>query len=187
MVKWTYTPIHQWSLINGRWDEILNKARNIKLLISDNDGVLTDTGVYYSAAGEEFKKYSARDGMGVERLRNLCNIETFIITGEESPSLIKRAEKLKVTNLFLNIKNKLEIFNSLLLQMNLNKDEVAYIGDDLNDIEVIKSVGLSAAPKDAMEPIRNQVDYICSLPGGNGAFRELAELVIYSKYKESYE
>ena len=91
-------------ILGDKYSEIKEKAKKIKLVLTDNDGVLTDTGVYYSPKGEEFKRFSIRDGMGVERLLNEVNIETGIITGETSGSVKKRAEKLKITELHLGIK-----------------------------------------------------------------------------------
>ena len=160
-------------------EEVLKqKAQKIKLLITDCDGVLTDGGVYYSDRGEELKKFNLRDGMGVERLRKVCGIDTGIMTGENSPIVARRAEKLQITNLYLGVKNKKQRLREILPSLNLNADEIAYIGDDLNDYEVIGEVGLSASPSDGASLIKERVDYICSLPGGAGAFREFAELII---------
>lgn len=154
------------------------KGKKIKLLLTDNDGVLTDCTVYYSANGEELKKYSLRDGMGVNRLRTILGIDTGIITGENSLPVAKRAEKLNIKILHLHIKNKLEVFNQILEEFNLLPENIAYIGDDFNDIEVIKAAGLTAAPKDAMPQVIELVDYVCAYDGGYGAFRDFAELII---------
>lgn len=157
---------------------LYDKAKNIRLILTDNDGVLTDTGVYYSEKGEELKRFSIRDGMGVERLREICNIETGIITGENSGSVKKRAEKLKIVHLYLNAKKKHELFPQILKENDLAPENIAYIGDDLNDLEIIKMCSLTACPGDAMIDVRHQVDYVCEHKGGNGAFREFAELII---------
>ncbi len=162
--------------------ELVKKIRNIKLVLTDNDGVLTDTGVYYSAKGEEMKRFSIRDGMGVERLLNLCGIKTGIVTGELSGSVKKRAEKLKIKDLYLGVKQKHLLFPEILKKHKLNADNIAYIGDDVNDLDIIKLVGLSACPVDAIPEIKDVVDYVCKMKSGNGAFRELAELII-SNYK----
>jgi 3-deoxy-D-manno-octulosonate 8-phosphate phosphatase (KDO 8-P phosphatase) len=159
-------------------DELIAKAAKIKLLLTDCDGVLTDGGVYYGENGEVLKKFNIRDGMGVERLRNLANVETGIITGEVSPSVQKRAEKLKITELHLGIKDKPAILLEILKRKNLQPDEIAYIGDDVNDIEIMKMVGLTACPADAMIFNKNIANYICENKGGEGAFREFAELII---------
>ncbi|MHB8579557.1 MAG: KdsC family phosphatase [Ignavibacteriaceae bacterium] len=161
--------------------ELAKKAAKIKLLLTDNDGVLTDTGVYYSIRGEELKRFSIRDGMGVERLRDLAKIPTGIITGEISGTIKKRAEKLQITELYVGVKEKNVLFGKILKKNKLQAENVAFIGDDMNDYELLKMVGLSAAPADAFEDIRNIVDYVCTNKGGNGAFREFAELIIKLK------
>ena len=160
------------------------KAKRIKLVLTDNDGVLTDTGVYYSEKGEELKRFSIRDGMGVERLKKLVNIKTVIITGELSGSVKKRAEKLKIDEFYLGAKVKESLLVEILNNNNLKPENIAFIGDDVNDIKLIKTVGLTAAPSDAMQDILEIVDYICEHKGGNGAFREFAELLIAFNAKE---
>jgi 3-deoxy-D-manno-octulosonate 8-phosphate phosphatase (KDO 8-P phosphatase) len=160
------------------------KVKKIKLVLTDNDGVLTDTGVYYSANGEELKRFSIRDGMGVERLKKLVNIKTVIITGELSGSVKKRAEKLKIEEFYLGVKAKESLLDDILRKNNLEPENIAFIGDDVNDIELIKIVGLTAAPADAMQDILEMVDYVCKHTGGNGAFREFAELLIAFNTKE---
>ena len=157
------------------------KAKKIKLLLTDCDGVLTDGGVYYGENGEVLKKFNIRDGMGVERLRKLVNVETGIITGEVSPSVKTRAEKLKITELHLGIKDKPAVLKDILQRKNLQADEIAYIGDDTNDVEIMKLVGLVACPADAMIFAKNVAHYVCENKGGEGAFRELAELIIAAK------
>lgn len=158
--------------------KLRNKLRKVKFVLTDCDGVLTDTGVYYSDRGEELKRFSIRDGMGVERLRKLLGIETGIITGELSGSVKKRAEKLKIEEIHLGVKNKLDILNKIKLTRDLRTDNIAYIGDDVNDFEILQQVGFSACPNDALPKIKKICDYICENKGGNGAFRELAELII---------
>ena len=155
-----------------------SKIKKIKLVLTDCDGVLTDTGVYYSDQGEVMKRFSIRDGMGVERLRKLAGIETGIVTGEFSGSVKKRAEKLKIEELHLGAKNKIDVLNEILIRRNLKTKNIAFIGDDMNDLEIMKVVGLSACPSDAMTEIKNISDYVCKNRGGNGAFREFAEIII---------
>src|SRR5271170_7526560 len=121
--------------------QLLAKLTGIKLVLTDCDGVLTDAGVYYGEAGEQLKKFNIRDGMAVERMRNLANIDTGIITGELSPSVAKRAEKLKITELHLGAKDKPAVLKEILNRLNLKGEEVAYIGDDTNDLEIMKLCG----------------------------------------------
>ncbi len=159
------------------------KLSRIKLLLTDCDGVLTDGGVYYGEAGEEFKKFDIRDGMGVERLRNFAGVTTGIITGELSPSLIKRAEKLKITELHLGAKDKPAIFKEIISRLGLLPEEVAYIGDDTNDLEIMKLAGLTACPADAISFVKDVANVICEAKGGQGSFREFAEMIIASHQK----
>ncbi len=159
-------------------ENLKNKARKIKWIISDCDGVWTDTGVYYSNEGEMLKRFSIRDGMGVERLRNVVNIETAVMTGENSMQLKHRCDKLKISELYLYIKNKKDCLEKFKLKHNVENDEIAYIGDDFNDLEVLQMVGFSACPADALTDIKKECDYICTVNGGQGAFRDFAELII---------
>lgn len=160
---------------------IKEKAKKVKLLLTDSDGVLTDTGVYYSEKGEEFKRFSIRDGMGVERLRKLAGVESGIITGEESGSVRARAQKLRLIELHEGVKDKLSVVKELASKYSLEPCNIAYIGDDTNDIEVLKYSGLSACPADAVIQIKQIVDYITESKGGFGAFRDFAELIIASR------
>lgn len=160
---------------------LTEKALKIKLLLTDCDGVLTDAGVYYGENGEVLKKFNIRDGMGVERLRKLANVETGIITGELSPSVKKRAEKLNITELHLGIKDKPAVLRQILADRNLQADEIAYIGDDVNDVEIMQMVGLRACPANAVRETKAVSDYICEAKGGEGCVREFAELIITSK------
>jgi len=159
------------------------KLEKIKIVLTDNDGVLTDTGVYYSAKGEELKRFSIRDGMGIERLRKYAGVETIIITGEESGSVRTRAEKLKIKEYYLGVKKKEDLLPEIMRKNNVTVDEVAFVGDDSNDVELMKLVGFKATPADGMSFIKELADYVCENKGGNGAFREVAELIIAFKSK----
>ena len=160
---------------------VLARARLIKLLLTDCDGVLTDGGVYYSARGEEMKRFSIRDGMGVERLRTLAGVEVGIISGEMSPSLMRRADKLSITILYLDVKDKTAVLRQILQFHPLQLAEVAYIGDDTNDVEMMRQVGLAACPADAIYLTRAVAHYVSTHHGGHGAFRDFAELIIFAK------
>ncbi len=160
---------------------VIEKAKKVKLLITDCDGVLTDGGVYYSINGEEMKRFSLRDGMGTERLRKYVNVDTGIVTGENSIIVRRRATKLDIKELYLNIKDKVKCVNEICQKLNLDLSEIAYIGDDTNDLEIMKLVGLSACPSDAISFVKEIADYITENKGGNGAYREFAELIIDAK------
>ena len=169
--------------------ELSSRAKRIKLLLSDCDGVLTDTGVYYSELGESLKKFSIRDGMGVELLRN-AGIDCGFLTAETSGSLEKRAEKLLVAHLLLGVKDKYERVKELTEHLHLKLEEIAYIGDDINDyalISILKKTSLTSAPNDAMPVIQSEVHYICRAPGGHGAFREFADWILELRGQKIHE
>lgn len=166
-------------------DELTRRAQAIRLLLTDSDGVLTDNGVYYSAAGEELKRFSIRDGMGVERLRKFTGVDVGIITGEFSGPVQRRAEKLAITELHLGIKDKPAVLQDILSRLKLKPDQVAYIGDDTNDVEIMRQVGLAACPADATSFAQAVAHYICANQGGYGAFREVAELIIAARAKSA--
>jgi 3-deoxy-D-manno-octulosonate 8-phosphate phosphatase (KDO 8-P phosphatase) len=160
--------------------ELRKRAQRISLVLTDCDGVLTDNGVYYSANGEEMKRFSVRDGMGVERLR-LGDVETAIMTRENSASVRKRAEKLKLRYVYCSVRDKQAHLAIVLNQTGLKMHHLAYIGDDVNDFEIIQSigeVGLTACPQDAMPAVQGIAHYQCAAPGGYGAFRDFAEWLL---------
>lgn len=168
----------QWKKLPQK--ELRTRARRLKLVLTDSDGVLTDTGVYYSENGEAFKRFSIRDGMGVERLR-IAGVETAIITGEKSESVRRRAEKLQMPRLYLGVNDKRDKLESILQETGLTIAQIAYIGDDMNDlgiIDAIKGRGLTAAPSDAMPVVLDMIHYRCTFPGGHGAFRDFAEWIL---------
>jgi YrbI family 3-deoxy-D-manno-octulosonate 8-phosphate phosphatase len=160
------------------------KLEKIKLVITDVDGVLTDTGVYYSEKGEELKRFSIRDGMGVERLRRYAGIETIIITGENSGSVKARAKKLGIEEYYLGVKNKLQLLDEILKKIKVDSENIAYIGDDVNDLNLMEKVGFKATPADGTVFIKRIADYVCETKSGNGAFREMAELIISYNVKK---
>lgn len=157
---------------------IQDKARHIRFVLTDCDGVLTDGGVYYSEQGERLKRFNIRDGMGVERLRVLGGIGTGIVSGEMSPAVQRRAEKLGITECHLGAKDKAAVVSSIVSRLGLSAEQVAYVGDDVNDLTALSMVGLSACPRDAEFAVKSVVDVVLERPGGYGAFRELAEIVL---------
>ncbi|MEI6846644.1 MAG: HAD-IIIA family hydrolase [Chlorobiaceae bacterium] len=167
-------------MLSLTFEELVIRAKRIKLVISDNDGVFTDNGVYYSERGEEMKRYSIRDGMGVERLKAV-GIDVGIMTGEVSPSIKKRSEKLGIKNLYLGIKDKVSMFETVLSETGFTKHQIAYIGDDVNDLGIMNQIcveGLTACPQDATVFVEPVVHYRAKFNGGHGAFRDFAEWLI---------
>ena len=151
-------------------------AHGIKMFLTDCDGVLTDGGMYYSEHGDELKKFNTRDGVALSML-NDCGIITGIITGEATELVRKRAEKLKLTEVLLGIRDKVKAVEVLIQKYGVSFDEIAYIGDDINDIELLKRVGMSACPADAAESVKNCVDYIIPQRGGDGAVRKFVDFI----------
>jgi 3-deoxy-D-manno-octulosonate 8-phosphate phosphatase (KDO 8-P phosphatase) len=163
--------------------EIRRRAKRIKLILTDVDGVLTDTGVYYSANGEEMKRFSIRDGMGMELLRE-WGVQTAMLTREDSPRVASRSKKLGLPFYFPGILDKEEFLPDVLKKTGLKLHELAYIGDDVNDagiMEAIAKEGLTACPKDAMPVAKKLAHYVAKAPGGNGAFRDFAEWIMKNR------
>lgn len=156
------------------------RMKKIKMVLTDVDGVLTDAGMYYSEEGDELKKFNTRDGKGFELLRS-HNIITGIVTAENTEMVKRRSKKLGVDILEQGAKIKLPIVQSLARSYGLGLSEIAYIGDDLGDIEVLREVGVSASPFDAVNEVLDLVDHRCATKGGHGCFREFAEMILKSQ------
>ena len=156
-------------------------AKSIKLIATDIDGVWTDAKMYYTEDGEYMKSFSTHDGMATALLKNE-KIEIAILTSENSEIVNTRAKKLGIKYVYINEKEKLLRIQYLCNRLNINIHEVAYIGDDINDLEVLNNVGLSAMPSNS--PILDQInpDYITKRKGGDGAFREFVDLIV--KYRK---
>ena len=152
----------------------------MRLLCVDVDGVLTDAGMYYGPDGEVLKKFNTRDGMGLARVRE-AGVAVAIISGEDSAIVHARATKLKIDDVFSGVSNKLEKVQSLCARQMLELVEVAYIGDDLNDLSAMECVGLACAVADAAEPVKAIAHYVTQRRGGDGAVREVCELIIAAK------
>lgn len=148
-----------------------------KLIISDIDGVWTDGGMYYDQLGNELKKFNTSDSWGIAFCKS-NDILTAIITGEDTEIVRRRAVKLKVDHLFMGVKNKLETALGLCKKLKINIHEVAFIGDDLNDIKLLKAVGISGAPANAPDYIKEKVGIITNTCGGEGAFREFVTIIL---------
>jgi len=161
-------------------DAVLQKARQIRLLICDVDGVFSDGRIYLGNQGEELKAFHTRDGYGVKALRQ-AGIEVAVITGRSSNIVTKRMQSLTVQHVFQGQEDKIPAFNELKQHLHLRDEEIAYIGDDLSDWAVMQYVGLSVAVKDAHPLLAKHADYRTLLSGGFGAVRELADLLLISQ------
>jgi 3-deoxy-D-manno-octulosonate 8-phosphate phosphatase (KDO 8-P phosphatase) len=159
---------------------VLDRARKVRLLCVDVDGVLTDAGMYYGPDGEVLKKFNTRDGMGLARVRE-AGVAVAIISGEDSAIVHARAAKLKIDDVFCGASNKREAIDTLCARHGLTLDEVAFIGDDLNDLPALECVGLPCAVADAAEPVQAVAKYVTTRRGGDGAVRELCEMLIKAR------
>lgn len=164
-------------LARRRRDEWVSRLKAIKVLAFDVDGVLTDGGMYYSDTGAELKKFNTRDGKGIELIRSLGIIPA-IITGETTPIVSLRAQKLGITEVYQGVSDKRQILAQLTEKLCVAPEEVAYIGDDLNDLDVIRTVGFGAVPADARPELKAAADYICQAGGGHGCVREVCDLIV---------
>lgn len=153
-----------------------NRLSKIKCFLMDVDGVLTDGGVYYDTNGERLLRFNRQDGKGIELLKS-HGYDIGVISAERSEVVKKRLQKIGIDKSFLGIKDKLEVFNSILAEGNYLSDEVLFIGDDVQDLELIERAGFSACPSNAVRVIRNKAIYVCERSGGNGAVREVIDLL----------
>ena len=159
-----------------------NKCRKISIVLTDVDCVLTDGGMYYTENGDIMKKFHTRDGMGVSLLRRK-KIPTIIITKEKTKFVKKWAKKMNVEKLYDGIEKKEDLVTTICSKYDVSLQELAYIGDDINDLELLKKVGLSVTPADGITDAKKICNYICKSKGGEGAFRELADLILQTRVK----
>ena len=166
--------------LKGVNPEILEKAKKIKLLITDVDGVLTDGGIIYDNDGVESKKFNVKDGMIVQYLKK-NQIKVGVISGRNSQVVRNRCIELGFDYHYHGIKDKAIQLQTILEEMDIELAECAFIGDDLWDLPILCQVGLSVAPKDALPYVRERVHFVSSLPGGKGVFREVGDLILMAK------
>ncbi|MCD6017986.1 MAG: 3-deoxy-D-manno-octulosonate 8-phosphate phosphatase, YrbI family [Bacteroidetes bacterium] len=148
-----------------------------KLVITDIDGVWTDGGMYYDQTGNEWKKFNTSDSAGILFCKKM-NIPVCIITGENTEIVSRRAAKLKVEHLYQGVSDKLTVATELCEKLNIRLSDVAYIGDDLGDVELLKAVGFSCSPANAPAYIQKITTYVTRLKGGEGAFRDFIEEIL---------
>ena len=158
-------------------DKIIAKAKKIKLVIFDVDGVLTDGGIYIGESGELFKPFHCRDGFGIT-LAHSVGLKTAIITGRKSAQVERRANELKISAVMQGQMNKRAAFKELQKKFNLAPEEIAYVADDVIDLPVFVQVGFAAAVGDASEEVRTRADFVAKNFGGRGAVREVLEFIL---------
>lgn len=157
--------------------KIIKKCKKIKIVITDVDGVLTDGGMYYTGRGDTMKKFHTRDGMGVTLLRK-NKISTIIVTKEKNDIIKQWSKRMKIKKLYDGINNKEKILDSIYKKFKVSPNQIAYIGDDINDLELLSKVGFSAAPLDGIDEVKKICDYVCQKKSGKAAFRELADMIL---------
>lgn len=151
--------------------------KNIKLIVSDLDGVWTDGSFYYTNEGDSLRKFTTKDSYGVA-LAEISKISVLILSGEENPMVKKRMEKLGLNHVKLGVKNKLGSLMDFCKHQNIKLTEVAFLGDDMNDFQLLGKVGYFACPSDAYPLIRENADKILVTAGGKGCFREFVEYIL---------
>lgn len=149
----------------------------IKILVMDVDGTLTDGGIYVSGNGELMKRFNVKDGYAIAHVLPALNITPVIITGRRSEIVEYRCKELGIKHCYQGVSNKLETLKNLVNDMGISNTEVAYIGDDINDLECIKYCSYTSCPYDAADEVKNAVSYICKSIGGQGAVREFVDLL----------
>ncbi len=154
--------------------------KRIKLLLLDVDGVLTDGGIIYSDNGREIKRFNVKDGLGI-RLLIKTGIKIGVVTGRSSKALYHRCKNLGIVHIFDNVKDKASILDRIIAQTQVSSEEIAFIGDDLPDLELMKRVGVSIAVADAHEVVLKNADMVTRVKGGKGAVREVCETILKAK------
>ena len=165
---------------------ITPKIKNIKILLTDVDGVLTDGGMYYSSKGDVMKKFHARDGMGISLLKK-NGVHTILVTKEKTMIVKQWAKKMNVKKLYDGITKKEQILEKICYEFKVKAKEIAFIGDDVNDVKLLKTVGLAAMPNDGIKQLRMICDYRCKSRGGEGVLREIADLILEKKFSNKYK
>lgn len=157
--------------------QVQRKARKIKLLLLDVDGVLTDGGIYIDNRGVETKRFDVRDGQGITLLQR-AGIEVGFITGRFSEVVRFRAKELGVRIVYQKVQKKLEVYQRIKQKSRLKDESIAYVGDDIADIAVLRQTGLAVAVRDARAEVKRHADYVTEADGGRGAVREVSELLL---------
>lgn len=152
--------------------------KKIKYLILDVDGTLTDAGMYYSSEGDALKKFNTKDGVGIRLIKEKLGIKTILMTSENSPIVSKRADKLGIQDVYLGIHDKAKKLLEINTQKDISLEQIAYMGDDLNDLEALKIVGLRACPNNAVNEIKVLAHFISKKNGGDGAVRDLCDFML---------
>lgn len=160
--------------------DALDRARRIKLMIFDVDGVLTDGRLWYTADGKELKAFHSFDGHGVKMLAD-AGVRCAILSGRKSPAVAARARELGIDIVRQGVAEKHPEFARMVKKLRLDASAAGYMGDDLVDVPVLRRCGFACAPREAPEPVRKCAHYVCSAPAGAGAVRELCEFIMQAQ------
>ncbi|TVO71000.1 3-deoxy-manno-octulosonate-8-phosphatase KdsC [Sedimenticola selenatireducens] len=160
--------------------EILKRAKRIELIIFDVDGVLTDSTLYLGDDGQEYKAFNSKDGLGMKLLQK-SGVEIGIITGRTSKVVAIRMESLGIKHVYQGQRNKIPAFETLRDELGLTNEQIAYVGDDVVDLPILRQVGLAIAVQDAHDLVKQHVHWQTKLPGGRGAAREICELILQAQ------
>jgi 3-deoxy-D-manno-octulosonate 8-phosphate phosphatase (KDO 8-P phosphatase) len=161
-------------------DKLIAKIKLIRLLVLDVDGVMTDGRIIMDDAGREIKNFDVRDGHGIKVLMRY-GIDVIIVTGRRSTVVEHRARDLGISEVHQGVTNKVEISDAILRNRSLNYEQIAFVGDDIVDIPLLRRVGFSAAVADALEDVQKCADYVTVRKGGRGAVREVCEVILKAK------
>ncbi|MGA7750376.1 MAG: HAD family hydrolase [Gallionella sp.] len=156
---------------------LTSRAKLVRLIAFDVDGVMTDGGLYYSDSGEEFKRFNSLDGHGLKMLR-ASGVEVAIITGRTSRCVEARARNLGISHVYQGVEHKLEAMVDLLNKLKLSRDAAAYMGDDIVDLTVMRHVGLAISVPESPQLVREHSAYVTQRSGGHGAVREACEMIM---------
>jgi len=159
---------------------MIEHAKKVRVLALDVDGVLTTGALYYGSDGFEMRGFHIHDGMGIKLLQK-ANIQVAIISSKQSEAVEKRIQELGILHVYLGHENKLPAYENLKEKLNLNDEEIAYMGDDLPDLPLLRRAGFSITVKNAPEIIKQRVDYVTQKKPGKGAVREVCELILEAK------
>ena len=162
--------------------EIRKKAKRIKLLLLDVDGVLTDGGIVMDNRGEEIKRFDVRDGHGIRMLMR-ARVQVGFITGRSSRVVTHRAKDLGIRIVYQKVYNKIEVYQKIKRRTGLQDQEIAYVGDDIVDLPILRKVGLAMTVRDCWTGLKPLVDYVTIREGGRGAVREIVELLLRAQGK----
>lgn len=163
-----------------QWQNVLPRAKDVKLLLLDVDGVLTDGTITYTHGGDELKGFNTQDGFGLRILQD-AGVDVGLITARTSEAVTRRATDLRMRYVYQGAGNKNQIYEEILRQSGLRPMQTAYMGDDWLDLHLLGRVGFAAAPANAVEEVRQRVHYVTTRTGGNGAVREVCEIILEAR------